>query len=54
MYEEGQMPYLDLLSARQDALVAKQAAVDAKIAFMLAKISTYKAFSGGWSRTLVL
>ncbi|MFT6472231.1 MAG: TolC family protein [Paraglaciecola chathamensis] len=53
MYEEGQMPYLDLLSARQDALVAKQASVDAKVAFMLAKISTYKAFSGGWSRTLV-
>ncbi|WP_158968522.1 TolC family protein [Paraglaciecola sp. L3A3] len=53
MYEEGQMPFLDLLSARQDALVAEQASVDAKIAFMLAKISTYKAFSGGWSRTLV-
>ncbi|MDU0355560.1 TolC family protein [Paraglaciecola aquimarina] len=53
MYEEGQMPFLDLLSARQDALVAQEASVDAKIAYMLAKISTYKAFSGGWSRTLV-
>lgn len=53
MYEEGQMPYLDLLSARQDALIAEQSSVDAKIAYMLAKISTYKAFSGGWSRTLV-
>ena len=50
MYEEGQVPYLDLLSARQDALLAKQAAVDAKISLMLAKVSTYKAFSGVWSR----
>ncbi|EWH11430.1 lipoprotein [Catenovulum agarivorans DS-2] len=50
MYEEGQVPYLDLLSARQDALLAKQAAVDAKINLMLAKVSTYKAFSGVWSR----
>ncbi|WP_440904441.1 TolC family protein [Catenovulum sp. SX2] len=50
MYEEGQVPYLDLLSARQDALLAKQSAVDAKINLMLAKVTTYKAFSGMWSR----
>ncbi|MER2494221.1 TolC family protein [Catenovulum sediminis] len=52
MYEEGQVPYLDLLAARQDALIAQQDAVDAKISYTLAKIATYKAFSGGWSRTL--
>ncbi|KMT65653.1 TolC family protein [Catenovulum maritimum] len=53
MYEEGKVPYLDLLTARQEALLAKQAEVDSKVQFILAKISAYQAFNGGWSRAIL-
>lgn len=52
MYEEGQIPYLELLDARQDVLVAQEDAVDSSIASVLAKVHVYKTFNGRWSYRL--
>lgn len=52
MYEEGQIPYLELLDARQDVLTAQENAVDSSISSLLAKIETYHAFNGRWSYAL--
>jgi len=49
MYQEGQIPYLELLDARQDVLIAQENAVNAKISSSLAKVSAYQAFNGRWS-----
>lgn len=53
LYEEGSVPYLDLLNARQEALQAERDSLDAKISLIQARVSTYNAFSGGWSRTVL-
>tara|TARA_R110002050_G_scaffold189455_12_gene324036 strand:+ start:1 stop:1422 length:1422 start_codon:yes stop_codon:yes gene_type:complete len=52
MYEEGQIPYLELLDARQDVLTAQENAVDSSISSLLAKVETYHAFNGRWSYAL--
>ncbi|TMO08861.1 TolC family protein [Pseudoalteromonas sp. S327] len=52
MYEEGQIPYLELLDARQDVLMAQENAVDTTIATLLAKVNAYQAFNGQWSYAL--
>jgi len=49
MYQEGQIPYLELLDARQDVLIAQENAVNATISSSLAKVSAYQAFNGRWS-----
>ena len=49
MYQEGQIPYLELLDARQDVLIAQENAVDSTIASLQAKVSAYQAFNGRWS-----
>ncbi|MBQ4833691.1 TolC family protein [Pseudoalteromonas sp. MMG010] len=52
MYEEGQIPYLELLDARQDVLIAQENAVDTTISSLLAKVNAYQAFNGQWSYAL--
>lgn len=52
MYEEGQIPYLDLLNARQDVLVAEESAVNSAISALLAKVNAYHAFNGRWSNAV--
>ena len=52
MYEEGQIPYLELLDARQDVLIAQENSVDTTIASLLAKVNAYQAFNGRWSYAL--
>ncbi len=52
MYQEGQIPYLELLDARRDVLIAQENAVDSTISSLLAKINTYQAFNGRWSYAL--
>lgn len=52
MYEEGQIPYLELLDARQDVLIAQENAIDSTIATLLVKVNTYQAFNGYWSYVL--
>jgi len=49
MHQEGQIPYLQLLDARQDVLIAEESAVDSNISSLLAKVDTYHAFNGRWS-----
>ena len=49
MYEEGQIPYLELLDARQDVLIAQENAVDLTISALLAKVNAYQSFNGQWS-----
>ncbi len=52
MYQEGQIPYLELLDARQDVLIAQENAVDSIILSLLAKVNAYQAFNGRWSYAL--
>lgn len=52
MYEEGQIPYLELLDARQDVLIAQENAVDSTISSLLAKVNAYQSFNGRWSYAL--
>ena len=52
MYEEGQIPYLELLDARQDVLIAQENAVDSTISSLLAKVNAYQSFNGQWSYAL--
>ncbi|GAA61332.1 lipoprotein [Pseudoalteromonas sp. BSi20652] len=52
MYEEGQIPYLELLDARQDVLIAQENAVDLTISSLLAKVNAYQSFNGRWSHAL--
>ncbi|OLF75083.1 hypothetical protein AWH60_10670 [Pseudoalteromonas haloplanktis] len=52
MYEEGQIPYLELLDARQDVLMAQENAVDSTISSLLAKVNAYQSFNGRWSYAL--
>lgn len=52
MYEEGQVPYLELLDARRDALIAQENEVDSTISSLLAKVDAYHAFNGRWSYAL--
>ncbi len=52
MYQEGQIPYLELLDARRDVLIAQENAVDSTIASLIAKVGTYQAFNGRWSSLL--
>ncbi|TMO81821.1 TolC family protein [Pseudoalteromonas sp. S3776] len=52
MYEEGQIPYLELLDARQDVLIAQENAVDTTITALLAKVKAYQTFNGQWSYVL--
>lgn len=52
MYQEGQIPYLQLLDARQDVLIAQENAVDLTILSMLAKVNAYQSFNGQWSYAL--
>ncbi|ASP46745.1 TolC family protein [Cognaticolwellia beringensis] len=52
MYQEGQIPYLELLDARQDVLIAQENAVDLTISSMLAKVNAYQSFNGQWSYAL--
>ena len=52
MYQEGQIPYLELLDARQDVLIAQENAVDSTISSLLAKVNAYHAFNGRWSYAL--
>lgn len=49
MYQEGQIPYLQLLDARQDVLIAEESSVDSSISSLLAKVDAYHAFNGRWS-----
>ncbi|MBB1311519.1 TolC family protein [Pseudoalteromonas sp. SR41-8] len=53
MYQEGQIPYLELLDARQDVLIAQENAIDSTISSLLAKVDTYQVFNGRWSYALV-
>ena len=53
MYQEGQIPYLELLDARQDVLIAQENAIDSTISSLLAKVNTYQVFNGRWSYALV-
>lgn len=52
MYEEGHIPYLALLDARQDVLIAQENAVDSTISSLLAKVNAYQSFNGRWSYAL--
>ncbi|MBH0025869.1 TolC family protein [Pseudoalteromonas sp. SWN29] len=52
MYEEGQIPYLELLDARQDVLIAQENAVETTISSLLAKVNAYQSFNGQWSYAL--
>jgi len=52
MYEEGHIPYLELLDARQDVLIAQENAVDSTISSLLAKVNAYQSFNGRWSYAL--
>lgn len=52
MYEEGQIPYLELLDARQDVLMAQENAVDSAISSLIAKVNIYHSFNGRWSHAL--
>jgi len=52
MYEEGKIPYLELLDARQDVLIAQENAVDSTISSLLAKVNAYQSFNGRWSYAL--
>ena len=52
MYEEGQIPYLELLDARQDVLIAQENAVETTITSLLAKVNAYQSFNGQWSYAL--
>jgi len=52
MYQEGQIPYLQLLDARQDVLMAEESAVKSSISSLLAKVDAYHAFNGRWSYAL--
>ncbi|GLX78671.1 RND transporter [Thalassotalea insulae] len=52
MYQEGQIPYLELLDARRDVLIAQENAVDSTISSLIAKVSAYQAFNGRWSSAL--
>ncbi|MGO2181651.1 MAG: TolC family protein [Pseudoalteromonas nigrifaciens] len=52
MYEEGQIPYLELLDARRDVLIAQENAVDSTISSLLAKVNAYQSFNGRWSYAL--
>ncbi len=49
MYEEGQIPYLELLDARRDVLIAQENDIDSRISSLLAKINAYQEFNGRWS-----
>ncbi|MBU2869848.1 TolC family protein [Colwellia sp. E2M01] len=49
MYQEGQIPYLELLDARQDVLIAQENTVNAQIISSIAKVNAYQAFNGRWS-----
>lgn len=53
MYQEGQIPYLELLDARQDVLIAEKNNIDTSISSLIAKVSTYQAFNGHWSQQLI-
>ena len=52
MYEEGQIPYLELLDARQDVLIAQESAIESTISSLTAKVNAYKSFNGRWSYAL--
>lgn len=52
MYQEGQIPYLELLDARQDVLIAEKNEIDSSILSLIAKVNTYQAFNGHWSHEL--
>ncbi|TYK67052.1 TolC family protein [Colwellia echini] len=52
MYQEGQIPYLELLDARQDVLIAQENTVNSQIISSLAKVNAYQAFNGRWSYSL--
>ncbi|MBH0038914.1 TolC family protein [Pseudoalteromonas sp. SWN166] len=52
MYEEGQIPYLELLDARQDVLIAQENAVESTISSLLSKVNAYQSFNGQWSYAL--
>lgn len=54
MYQEGQIPYLELLDARQDVLIAEKNNIDSSILSLIAKVSTYQAFNGHWSHQLTI
>ncbi|XPF92859.1 TolC family protein [Colwellia sp. RE-S-Sl-9] len=54
MYQEGQIPYLELLDARQDVLIAEKSNIDSAISSLIAKVSTYQAFNGHWSHKLTV
>ncbi|MDO6427572.1 TolC family protein [Thalassotalea sp. 1_MG-2023] len=52
MFQEGQIPYLSLLDARQDLLAAEENAVDSAISTLLTKVNAYHTFNGRWSYAL--
>lgn len=52
MFQEGQIPYLALLDARQDLLSAEESAVDSAISTLLTKVNAYHTFNGRWSYAL--
>lgn len=52
MYQEGQIPYLDLLNARQDMLITQENIIDVAILSLVAKVNAYHAFNGRWSYAL--
>lgn len=54
MYQEGQIPYLELLDARQDVLIAEKNNIDSSILSLIAKVNTYQAFNGHWSYQLTI
>ena len=54
MYQEGQIPYLELLDARQDVLIAEKNNIDSSILSLIAKVNTYQAFNGRWSYELTV
>ena len=52
MYQEGQIPYLELLDARQDVLIAQENAVETTISSLLAKVNAYQSINWQWSYAL--
>ncbi|WP_286235150.1 TolC family protein [Thalassotalea sediminis] len=52
MYQEGQVPYLSLLDARQEVLTAEENALDSAISTLLTKVNAYHTFNGRWSYAL--
>jgi len=50
MYEEGSVPYLEVLDARREALAAEGDASTSKTQMLVARVSAYRAFNGGWSQ----